>query len=148
MLVSINFLKYKIYKPSLRPHKGNRFTNNFARASRLAFWYICLPSLHDYDKKVSFWCHFCGGRKHSTSRWNKRDKVWSSSNTLFVWRFQCTELSPSLLLELPQVPSRERGVKLLHVVTKFKWSVIFSPLSKYSTRENENSRTSDEGNIR
>ena len=55
------FVKYHIWKPSLRPQKSSRFNNNFALASR--FLYISLPSLHDYDMKVLF----CGGRKHNTA---------------------------------------------------------------------------------
>ena len=55
------FVKYHIWKPSLRPQKSSRFNLNFALASR--FLYISLPSLHDYDMKVPF----CGGRKHNTA---------------------------------------------------------------------------------
>ena len=55
------FVKYHIWKPSLRPQKSSRFNNNFALASRVV--YISLPSLHDYDMKVPF----CGGRKLNTA---------------------------------------------------------------------------------
>ena len=85
--------------------------NNFARASR--FLYISLPSLHDYNVKVPNFT-FCRGREQTTTTffffselqsfriqlqkicrylinwtsWNKRDKFWSSANSLFEWRFR------------------------------------------------------------
>ena len=80
-----------------------------------AFLYISLPSLHDYDVKLPNFT-YCGGREHKTvtffffpelrycplefnsrkncqhltnwTRWNKRDKVWSSATSLCKWRFR------------------------------------------------------------
>ena len=80
-----------------------------------AFLYISLPSLHGYDVKMPIFT-FCGGREHNTTtfflfswpsisllefnprkngqyltnwtRWNERDKVWSSATSLFNWRFR------------------------------------------------------------
>ena len=74
---------------------------------------VSLLSLHNYNQKVPI-CTFCGGRDHKTktpfffswtliqslefnfrksrqrlmkwSRWNQRDEVWSSANTLLKWR--------------------------------------------------------------
>ena len=106
VLVNIRFFKYHIWKPSLQLQKSNRFYNNFARAS--CFLYISLPSLHDYDMKVPF----CGGRKHNTATF-----------FFFSWT-SIQSLSPSLLLELPQVPFRERGVKFRHLVYEI-WSVSY-----------------------
>ena len=91
-----------------------------------AFFYISLPSLHDYNVKVPDFT-FCRGRErrqwlsfsfaelwysllefnsteicqHLTNwtSWNKRDKVWSSANSLIELRFRKT--SPLLLLNLP-----------------------------------------------
>ena len=45
-----------------------------------------------------------------------------------------------MLLELLQVPSRDRGVKLRHIV-------IFPSRSKHSTCENENSRATNKAII-
>ena len=86
--------------------------NNFARASRFS-----LQSLHDHNVKVPN-LTFCRGRELKTmtsfsfpfpelwysliefnskkncqhfknwTSWNKRDKVWSSANSLFKWRFR------------------------------------------------------------
>ena len=80
-----------------------------------AFLYISLPSLHGYDVKMPIFT-FCGEREHNTTtfflfsrplisllefnprkngqhltnwtRWNERDKVWSSATSLFNWRFR------------------------------------------------------------
>ena len=80
------------------------------------FWYISLPSWHDYDVKLLNFT-FCGGRKHKTTtlfffsqtliqsfsiQFQKnsptfeefkeveyaRLRVWSSSNTVFNWRLR------------------------------------------------------------
>ena len=79
-----------------------------------AFLYISLPSLPDYNVKVPEFT-FCRGREHKTTtffsfpelwysplefnsknicqhltkqmRWNKRDKVWTGTTSLFNWCF-------------------------------------------------------------
>ena len=83
--------------------------NNFARASR----FFSLPSLHGYNVKMPNFT-FCRGHENKTTinfslfpnlntvfytrkicqhltnwtSWNKRDKIWSSANSLFTWRFR------------------------------------------------------------
>ena len=81
-----------------------------------AFWYISLSSLPDYDVKLLNFT-FCGACEHTTmtffflflnfntvfknsspqkncqhltnwTKWNKRDKVWSSATSLFKGRFR------------------------------------------------------------
>ena len=80
------------------------------------FWYISLPSLHDYIVKLPNFT-FCRGREQkkttffffswtlmqffriqppqnicqhlaNETRWNKRDQVWGNANSLFKWRFR------------------------------------------------------------
>ena len=97
------------------------------------FLYIYLRSLHDYDE-INYNLTFCGRREHKTTtlfcfswfwysplesnygqirqhltnwtRWNKRDEVWASANTLFNWRFgsprRCC-LSSLFRQELPKL---------------------------------------------
>ena len=78
-----------------------------------AFLYISLPSLQDYNVKMPNFT-FCRGHENKTTinfsllpnlntvfytrkicqhltnwtRLNKRDKIWSSANSLFKWRFR------------------------------------------------------------
>ena len=72
-----------------------------------AFLYISLPSPHDFDVKMPYFT-FCGEREHKTTAlqsfriqlrkewqyltnwriWNKRDKICSSVNSPFNWRFR------------------------------------------------------------
>ena len=80
-----------------------------------AFLYISLPSLHDYDVKISNFT-FCQGREHKITtffffselwyrllefnsrekcqhlmnwtRRNEREKVWSGATSPFKWRFR------------------------------------------------------------
>ena len=93
--------------------------NNFARASRL--FVQALPSLHDYNGKLPKFTFGRGREQKKTTflffsltlrqsfriqqhsknicehltnltRWNKRDKVWGSANSLFKWRFRSRRL--------------------------------------------------------
>ena len=89
------------------------------------FLYISLPSLHDYDVKMhnftfvenvntrqQLYFSFpeppeknCQ-RLTNWTRWNKRDKVWSSTTSLFKWRFRSRRrrCCLSTLLLFPKVP--------------------------------------------
>ena len=85
--------------------------NNYARASQ--FLYISFLSLHNYSTKLPTFTFF-GGREHEKMtfffpwtwiqlfriqlqtnsptfwnwwRWNKLDKIWSTTDLLFMWRF-------------------------------------------------------------
>ena len=92
-----------------------------------AFLYISLPSVHDYDVKLSNFTFF-GGREHKTTSFfffswtlmqyfriqlqknlptfdEMNDKVWSSETSLFKWRIRGRRrrccLSSLLLLKQP-----------------------------------------------
>ena len=94
---------------------GLNWQNNNLHAHH-AFMYISLPSLHYYDVKMPNFT-FCGGREHKTTTFffflwtsiqsfriqlqqklprfdelnvitNKWDEVWSSTTSLFKWRFR------------------------------------------------------------
>ena len=96
-----------------------------------AFLYIFLPSVHDYNVRIPNFT-FCWEREHKTTtlqylefnsrknwqyltswtRSNKRDKVWSSVNSPFNWRFRSRnyrcclnsvmiQSAPGLTLSLP-----------------------------------------------
>ena len=122
------------------------------------FWYISLPSWHDYDVKLLNFT-FCGGRKHKTTtlfffsqtliqsfsiQFQKnppafeefkeveyaRLRVWSISNTVFNWRLRIA------------VAVVAWALYYVKSFTTFDWSVILSSRSRYGTCENEYSRAS------
>ena len=110
--------------------KSNRF--NFARASRFFVHFFAITARLRHESSLLWraktqWCEFLFLFLNfdTVFRRTERDGISAIKFEAARIHFLVTLLllSPSLLLELSQVPSRKRGVKLRHVVVYDIWLV-------------------------